>query len=265
MKSQRLFVNSAVFVFVVFVVFVLSCAQYSILVSQTKPDPSQVTRLRISQKNAILLKKLKDYPNLEVLSISCVESLQAFPDDIGQLQKLRELNMNNGNGCSMNPSLPESIGNLQALEKLDLFGAQDPRPVGKHSGPQPAQRHAFPRSMWQLQALKYLDLGRNGLEEVPGFVKDLKHLKEFGFAWNMKVRTLPSFLATLPELQTLRLDSDGLTDIPAFLRGPKLSFITLGNNCAITTNAAKKAVLEQRFHGVKLDFENEYDCPGDGK
>jgi Leucine-rich repeat (LRR) protein len=242
----------------------LHWAQCSILIAQTTPNPSQITSLKISEKNAIRLKKLKEYPNLEVLSISCVESLRALPDDIGQLRKLRELDMNNGNGCSMNPKLPESIGNLQALKKLDLYGAQDPRPAGKHYGPQPVQRHEFPKSMSQLQALIYLDLGRNGLEEIPDFVKDLRHLKELGFGWNMNVRALPRFLATLPELQTLRLDADGLADIPAFLRGPKLSLITLGDNCTITTNAAKKKALEQRFNGVKLDFEDEYDCP-DGK
>jgi|ERR1700722_1746066 len=197
-----------------------------------------------------------------MLSITCVESLPALPDEIGQLKKLRELSLNNGNGCSMNPELPESIGNLHALEKLDLYGAQDPRPVGKHYGPQPTQRHEFPKSMSQLQALTYLDLGRNGLEGIPDFVKDLIHLKELGFAWNMKVRLLPHFLGNLPELQTLRLNADGLADIPDFLRGPKLSLITLGNNCTITTSAAKKKALERRFHGVRLDFEDyEYDCP----
>jgi Leucine-rich repeat (LRR) protein len=255
MKSRPSLINTATFVLALF------WAQSSILVAQTTPNPSQTTRLTISEKNAILLKNLKEYSNLEVLSISCVESLQALPDDIGYLPKLRELNMNNGNGCSMNPKLPDSIGNLQALEKLDLYGAQDPRPIGKHYGPQPIQRHEFPKSMSQLKALTYLDLGRNGLDEIPDFVKDLMHLKEFRFAWNMNVRALPSFLATLPELQTLRLDSDGLTDIPAFLKGPKLSLISLGNNCAITTNASKKKALEQRFHGVTLDFEDEYDCP----
>jgi len=106
------------------------------------------------------------------------------------------------------------------------------------------------------------DLGRNGLEGIPDFVKDLIHLKELGFAWNMKVRLLPHFLGNLPELQTLRLNADGLADIPDFLRGPKLSLITLGNNCTITTSAAKKKALERRFHGVRLDFEDyEYDCP----
>jgi len=255
MKSRRPLIKTAIFVFAVY------CAQCSILIAQTTPDPSQITRLKISGENAILLEKLKEYPNVEVLSISCVEALRALPEDIGELRKLRELDMNNGNGCSMNPKLPESLGNLEALEKLDLYGAQDPRPTGKRFGPQPIQRHMFPKSMSQLKGLAYLDLGRNGLEEIPDFVKELRHLKEFGFAWNMNVRALPPFLATLPELQTLRLDSDGLTDIPAFLRGPRLSLITLGNNCTITTNAAKKRALEQRFPGVTLDFEDEYECP----
>lgn len=257
MQMQRRLINTTILVLAAY------WAQCSILMAQTSPNPAQVKRLTINQRNARLLNKLREYPNLEVLSISCVESLQALPDDIGQLQKLRELNMNNGNGCSMNPNLPESIGNLQMLEKLDLYGAQDPRAEGKR-GPQPHQRHPFPKSMSQLKRLTYLDLGRNGLAEVPDFVKDLTHLKELGFAWNTKVRALPAFLAALPELQTLRLDSDGLTDVPALLRGPKLSLITLGDNCAITANAAKKKALEQRFHGVKLDFEDEYDCP-DGK
>jgi Leucine-rich repeat (LRR) protein len=254
MKMRQPLIYTAIFI------SALSWAHCPILRAQTSPNPAQVTTLAIDDKNANLLKRLKEYPNLEVLSIRCVERLQALPDEIGQLQKLRELNMNNGNGCSMNPLLPESIGNLQSLEKLDLAGAQDPRPTGNVYGPQPRQRHKFPKSMSKLKGLTYLDLGRNGLEEIPDFVKDLKHLKEFGFAWNMNVRAFPSFLATLPDLQTLRLDSDGLTDIPAFLRGPKLSLITLGNNCAITTNASTKKVLEQRFHGVKLDFEDELDC-----
>ena len=251
MKRQSSFIKATLFGFGL-------CGAYcSLLVPQVSPQPSTINTLTINGLNASLLNRLKGYPNLEVLSIHCIEPLQALPDDIGQLAKLRELNMNNGNGCAMNPKLPESIGNLHALEKLDLYGAQDPTPPGD----QPTQRQEFPKSMSQLKALTYLDLGRNGLEEIPDFVRDLPHLKELGFAWNQEVRNLPRFLGSLPQLQTLRLNADGLTDIPDFVRGPKLLLITLGNNCAITTNAAKQKALEQRFHGVKLDFENEYDCP----
>lgn len=237
------------------------CCGHNPVFPQTQTDLAAVKALSISDENRSLLNRLKEYPNLEVLTIYCVESLQELPEDLGRLQKLREFNMNNGNGCSINPRLPESLGNLHRLQKLDLYGAQDPRPAGDHYGPQPVGRQDFPKSMSQLTALTYLDLGRNGLEGIPDFVQNLKHLKVLGFAWNMKVKNLPRFLANLPELQTLRLDADGLSDIPDFGKPPKLSLITLGDNCNITTDNAKKQALQHRFSGIKLDFSDEYDCP----
>ena len=162
----------------------------------------------------------------------------------------------------MNPILPESIGNLHSLETLVLYGAQDPRPIGRHYGPQPAKRHKFPKSMSELKNLTYLDLGRNGLEEIPDFVGDLPRLREFAFQWNMTVRVLPMFLTKLRELQTLKLDADGLTDLPDFLiQLPKLTRITLGDNCAITQSHAKKKALQRRFPRVTFDFNDDYDCP----
>jgi Leucine-rich repeat (LRR) protein len=215
-------------------------------------------QLTVSPKNARALDHLTNYPDLEVLSISCLENLKALPDSIGKLTKLRELIMDNGNGCSMNPVLPESIGNLQSLEKLVLNGAQDPRGPGD----QPKQRHPLPQSMSRLQNLTYLDLGRNGLEEIPAFVKDLPKLKELRFAWNMKLKNVPQFISNLQELTTLDLESDGLSDLPDFLSTmPKLSRIALGGNCRITASASKKNDLRHRFPKVTFDFRNEYDCP----
>jgi Leucine-rich repeat (LRR) protein len=222
-----------------------------------KISHERIRTLAITDDNAYLLKGLKEYPNLEVLSIRC-EDLDKLPDDIGQLEKLRDLSLNCGNGCSMNPILPESMGNLHALEKLDLCGGQDPRPPGT----QPTQRHEFPKSMSQLKRLTYLDWGKNGLAEIPDFVKDLPHLKELRFGWNMEVRVFPPFLTNLHELQTLRLEADGLSDIPQFLsKAPRLSLISLGNNCSITTSEPKKKALVRRFPNIKFDFEDEYDCP----
>jgi Leucine-rich repeat (LRR) protein len=217
-----------------------------------------VKELTISEKNAELLQHIESYPDLEVLSISCLESLQSLPESIGKLTRLRELIIDNGNGCSMNPVLPESIGNLRSLEKLVLYGAQDPR----DPGPQPAERHKFPSSMSQLKNLTHLDLGRNGLEEIPAFVKDLPRLRELGFDWNMKLKRVPTFLVDLPNLTTLRLNADDLEDLPDFLSTlPKLTRITLGNNCKIIQNEAKMRSLRKRFPKVTFDFEDEYDCP----
>jgi len=72
----------------------------------------------------------------------------------------------------------------------------------------------------------------------------------------------PPFLTNLHELQTLRLEADGLSDIPQFLsKAPRLSLISLGNNCSITTSEPKKKALVRRFPNIKFDFEDEYDCP----
>lgn len=229
--------------------------------SSARPQ-SSIKILKITGANAGLLNELEKYPDLEVLTIQCVESLKAIPDSIGKLTHLRELNMDNGNGCSMNPQLPESIGNLVGLQKLVLAGAQDPRGVGEHAGPQPGMRHKFPAGMSSLKNLTYLDLERNGLSEIPSFVQDLPNLKELRFGWNMSVKTVPLFLVKLSNLTTLNLESDGLTDVPQFLdRLPKLSRISLGNNCAITQNEAKKKELTKRFPKITFNFDDEYDCP----
>ena len=61
----------------------LSSVACFIVIAQPKMNPSKATTFTIDESNADLLKKLKDYPNLEVLSIQCLESLKALPDEIG--------------------------------------------------------------------------------------------------------------------------------------------------------------------------------------
>ncbi len=228
---------------------------------EPSPDPplppETIKELAISEQNAAVLNYLGRYPDLEVLSIRCLEDLKALPESLGQLARLKELRMDNGNGCAMNPKLPQSMGNLQALETLVLVGAQDPREPGST----PHVLQPFPKSMSQLRNLKHLDLGRNGMEEVPAFVQDLSNLQTLGFGWNMQVKELPRFLANLRELETLDLMSDGLADLPDFLSQlPKLKRIKLGNNCTITQDEAKKKDLQRRFPRIMLDFDDEYDC-----
>ena len=220
------------------------------------PVLTAVKKLAIADGNADLLQHLERYPDLEVLTISCAEGLQAVPNSIGRLTKLKELRMDNGNGCSMNPVLPETIGNLASLETLVLYGAQDPREPGS----QPHQRHKFPRGMSQLKNLTYLDLGRNGLQEIPLFVRDLPKLKQLGFGWNMNLKEVPSFLTELRELDSLDLQANGLHDLPDFLNTlPKLRQVSMGDNHAITGDEGKKKELRRRFPKIEFNFDDEYD------
>src|SRR5260370_3811811 len=109
--------------------------------------------LKISQRNQSLLGRLGNYPDLEILSINCIEDLRALPDSIGKLAKLKQLIIDNGNGCSMNPVLPERIGNLHLLEKLVLYGAQDPAGTGTEPPEHPKALHPIPDSISHLQIL----------------------------------------------------------------------------------------------------------------
>lgn len=221
-------------------------------------SPVLTPSLKVTPENASVLQELGKYPDLRVLSISCLDSLPALPDSIGNLTKLEELEIDNGNGCVMNPVLPQSLGRLHSLQKLVLYGAQDP----ETEGVQPHERHPFPSSLSELKNLTYLDLGRNGLKEVPSFVKDLPKLRWLHFSWNSDLKEIPTFLASLQELETLGLASDGLADLPDFLNQlPKLKSILLGNNCKITQSESKMKDLRRRFPKVDFDFADEFDCP----
>jgi hypothetical protein len=229
---------------------------------------TSVTMLEISseRENGELIRHIGEYTNLEELKIHCLEDLLALPDEIGRLTRLKILDMDQGNGCSMNPVVPESIGNLQALETLNLAAAQDPRNMTEgEKGPGERLRHHLPASISRLKKLSYLNLGRNELEEIPTFVKDLPRLKELDVSWN-GLKTIPAFLPNLRELAVLRLNGSDLADLPEFLNKlPKLREISLGDNCAITENSAKRENLQRRFPHIKFDFESEYDCPSAGK
>jgi Leucine-rich repeat (LRR) protein len=227
------------------------------LFSAPRGSTTEGKTLEISEDNATLLNHIGDYSDLEVLSIRCIEILRVLPDSIGKLTRLKELRMDNDKECAMNPVLPESIGHLHSLERLILFGAQDTR----NPGLQPMERHKFPRGMSQLRNLVYLDLGRNGLDQIPVFVKDLPKLKELRFEYN-NLKEMPSFISNLSELKTLVLNGNDLNDLPDFLATlPRLTQISIGRNCAITQNEARMNNLERRFPKVAFDFTDEYDCP----
>jgi hypothetical protein len=114
---------------------------------------------------------------------------------------------------------------------------------------------AFPPSISRLKNLTYLSRGRNRMPEIPLFVADLPRLRMLDFSWNMEVKEILVFLTNLRELTILRLDADGLTDPTDFLsKLPELREISLGDNCSITQNPAKRQNLQHRFPGVTVPF-----------
>jgi Leucine-rich repeat (LRR) protein len=114
-----------------------------------------------------------------------------------------------------------------------------------------------------LQNLTDLDLGRNGINELPAFVKDLPKLRVLGLEWN-EFKIVPPIISNLRELRTLKLEANDLNDLPDFLNKlPHLSQISLGYNCKITQNPSKVKSLKRRFPNITFDFTDEYDCPAE--
>jgi Leucine-rich repeat (LRR) protein len=193
--------------------------------------------------------------NLVALELACLENLEDLPEEIGKLRKLEELIIDNGNGCSMNVSLPRSIGQLENLRVLRLYGALDPREVGSEGPERRARSKSLPDTVANLQRLEELDLGRNGLSSVPPQVGSLRRLKKLGLDYN-EIREVPSFVGDLTNLEELSLRSNGGLVLPQSLAGVKGLKVFMGNN-KLTLRDQKK--LRDRFPNIVFSFENEFD------
>ncbi len=220
-------------------------------------SPEKVTRLVIQTEDPQmkhLPSRLGSLVNLEALEISCLENLEDLPDEIGMLRKLEELIIDNGNGCQMNVSLPRSIGRLENLRVLRLYGALDPRGIGLDE-PARSKRKSLPETVAKLQRLEELDLGRNGLRSVPAQVAALSKLKRLGLDYN-DLREIPAFVGNLKNLEELSLRSNGGVKLPQSLSNIRGLKVAMGNNAL---KLRDQRMLRRRFPNLVFSFENEFD------
>ena len=220
--------------------------------------PEKVRRLTLQNEDA----EMKHLPpglgslvNLEALELACLEKLVDLPEEIGNLRKLEELVIDNGNGCSMNVSLPRSIGRLSNLRVLRLYGALDGRDESSEAPARRSQPKSLPDTLANLQKLEELDLGRNGISSVPPVVASLHGLKKLGLDYN-DIHVLPSFVGELPNLKELSLNSNGGVQLPPSLAGVKGLKVFMGNN---KLKLIAQRQLRARFPNAIFSFENEYD------
>ena len=114
----------------------------------------------------------------------------------------RVTHVNRGANCCVVKVLPAELGDLTALEMLDLNS------TGIH-GP-------IPPVLGQLSALRVLDLRRNLLDgPIPLELTHLKSLEVLDLGQNQLTGTIPPELALMPALQVLHLGRNQLTgEIP---------------------------------------------------
>jgi len=190
--------------------------------------------------------KLGRLTSLKELDIACLEDLKDLPGEIGNLRDLEKLVMNNGNGCVMGVALPASIGQLEHLRVLDLYGA-----LG----------HSLPDTIANLQNLEVLDLGHNfgDVREVPPQIASLHKLKYLGLEW-AEIRQIPSFIGNLTNLKQLWLRSahgkNHTIELPDSLGAIAGLKVYMGNNYLKLKDQEK---LRKRFPKLVFDFEDEFD------
>jgi Leucine-rich repeat (LRR) protein len=197
--------------------------------------------------------------NLKILEISCLEKLEDLPVEIGQLGKLEKLIINNGNGCVMNITIPNSIGLLQNLKELTLYGALDAAylirmdSLDNTKNPLSVIKN-LPNELGQLKNLEVLDLGRNGLKYFPPQIEHLIHLKRLLLEYS-QIEEIPAFISDLNELHELDLSKNGHVRFPDSMKQMKNLSVKMGDN---DLTRMEQLELMYRFPDISFDFENEY-------
>ena len=153
---------------------------------------------------------------LELSSMKLTE----LPESIGQLTKLQKLDLGRDweKGLSeINQliELPESIGQLTQLQTLDISNNQ---------------LTELPESLWKLTQLKKLDLSHNEFAELPESLGLLMQLLQLNISHN-QLTILPEAIGQLSQLLNLNLSANKLTKLPESLHQlTQLQSLYLGNN-----------------------------------
>ena len=131
------------------------------------------------------ISKLK---KLEKLTIGPSFSLLNLPSEIGELESLKELDLN---FCIKLEALPESIGKLERLNKLSIMAAYD--------------MNTLPESIGNLKSLKILDLSFCDFKSLPNTMVALKDIDYLSFPI---CKGIQSVLETVVNMKSLCFSDD---------------------------------------------------------
>ncbi|WP_413668421.1 leucine-rich repeat domain-containing protein [Mucilaginibacter sp. Mucisp86] len=190
------------------------------------------------------------FKNLEYLDLNYT-ILHGVPENIGQLKKLKQLNIEFLNDGGYIGNLPETFGQLENLEILNLAASGIQR---------------LPDSFGQLKKLRRLDIGANNVKYVPeslgncsnlqfidivtqssisGSISKLSKLRFLRWISTASSSSLPADIGNMASLDTLDLEAN-IPDLPAsFAKLPIRSLRITGSGLpALSDNFGDLANLE---------------------
>ncbi|XP_078178064.1 receptor-like protein 7 [Carex rostrata] len=159
-----------------------------------------LTKLDLSD-NRELFGTLPNFPiksSLESLVLFRNNFFGSIPDSIGNLRNLSKLELLS---CNFSGQIPSSIKKLSKLERLDLS-------YNSLSG-------SIPRSLFSLPSLEILDLSYNKLSgqfrldgSIPWKIYKFSHLEILDLSMNQFSGSIPNSIVWLSSLDTLNLNSN---------------------------------------------------------
>ncbi len=196
--------------------------------------------------------------------------LTELPDSLGQLRKLKKLDIGGDSWKDEKnqlTALPETISSLTQLQSLDLSDnllIDLPESLGQLTQLQSLnlyhnQLTELPESLCQLTQLQWLSLYDNQLTKLPVSLGRLTQLRTLKLTSN-KLTELPEWIDRLIQLYSLTLSFNQLTELPESLgRLPQLHSLKLTSN-KLTALPESLGQLTQ-LHTLYIDENHLNDLP----
>ena len=186
---------------------------------------------------------LDEYRAVKVMHLGCNERMTRLPSYMGELLKMEELDINNGNGCSMRLYIPERDSLPRNLRRLNLAGAL---------------AEGSRLDLTSLKWLEFLDISKLKSPQFPGSILKLKYLKDLRMNY-MSLESLPAQVGQLKNLENLYLNGNAISarSWPDLSGHASLKLVELGNNSL--TKIEQTLIRSRLPKTATVVFENLWD------
>jgi Leucine-rich repeat (LRR) protein len=181
-----------------------------------------VTKLELGVKrlSGVVPKEIADLPELTIVNLSAGE-ITMVATEIGSLNKLTILNLSHNSL----ESLPPGIGSFASL--VELY-ATTQRINNTRFGQYESSLTSLPDEIGNIATLEKLDLSSNGLTSLPAGIGNFTNLKELRLnnqdtrpasVQTITLTSLPEEIGKITSLEKLFLNDNALTEIPSSING----------------------------------------------